>query len=270
MKTVRLGTIPINLIGGIHSSAVDFAQLNLLRPTHIFVEATRDVLGLIRRNPNHSPMLRDLPSVIAYADSREIPVYAIDASISSITSRMFAGMSVSDKYILWKYVLKRKLALPVSSFLLRFSVNRSAPECIDSFVTRWAVPQSLLEKARQGKTWEDVCITVSEVNDREVSSFFSSSTHDPSAYVELCASTGIDRRLQSVIIDFRNKYMCNQIQRVVRSIPEEVSVCVAIVGKNHIDGMSEQLGIQSDWRDEIFPSKSSFIDQLLLSQLMKH
>jgi pheromone shutdown protein TraB len=87
----------------------------------------------------------------------------------------------------------------------------------------------------------------------------------------MCDRFLIDKRLQSVIIDYRNDFMCHQVRRVVKTIPPE-SVCAIVVGKNHVDGMFANLPRGIEYSPESLKSgsgKASFMDQLLLAQLLR-
>ena len=255
MKTVKVGAIPIHIFGSVHSIKVDVAVLRNLKPSYVFVEATRDIISLIRQNPKHSPFLLDLPSIIEFTEVDSIPIYPIDASSSVITDRVFGGMSVFDKGLIWSYIIRRMFAMPVASLLFDLSLRFNL-RYFDQFINRWGSVFSV---------------------PGEVMSFHADPKYDPVSYLDLCEKTKIDKRLQSGLIEFRDEYMSDQVLRIVRTIPDD-SVCVVVVGKNHVDGMSQNLQDEkislrtNTLRTNTLranTTKTPLMDQLLLSILIR-
>lgn len=274
MATIHLGNRSLRLIGSVHSTASCISEIKNTNPSHIFIESSKDVIGLIKRDPKHSPRLIDLPSVVRYCEDSRTPLHAIDTSVSDISIRVFSCMSVYDKTLLWKYALQSALCVPLAHILFVSIVNRERSN-LDSFVTRWAVPKTLLEDCRRvigsGGNAETLMALLQKRQD--VASFLASPDYDHTAYTELCERTCIDKMLQSVVIDYRNDFMCHQVRRIVRTIPEG-SLCAVVVGKNHVEGMAWNFGKGLDYVPECITGDNhgkdaTFIDRFLLAQLLR-
>lgn len=267
---IRLRDSTIHLIGSIHSTDSCVSRLTQLKPTHLLVEATRDIVGLIKRNRGYSTALKDLPSVVAYSIEQRIPLHCLDTTASDLTHRVFGDLSARQKLDLWLYVLGRKMFVPGLTRCFQRTVSRGG--VLDFLTYKWLLSPSLLRECREllqsGGTEEDVAQLISSRQD--VSTFECSANYDPLAYQRLCASTQIDTRLQSSVIDYRNDFMCNELRRLVRSIPPE-SVCAVVVGENHVKGMHSNLSKGMDFNPlpaKVPPKESPFSDQLLLAQLL--
>jgi len=273
-RVIKLRDSSLQLIGSVHSCNESLNLVKMVSPTHLFVESTRDLIGLLRSNSGYAPLLQDLPSIIRYSDEKRIPLHPIDLSAPELTGRVFTGVSSIDRVAIWKYVLKRKLMSPIATPLFdRIIAYQNTP--LDSFVTRWCVSPKLLEDVRavaaNGGVHDDIIRLVD--NRQNPSSFLSCAEYDPSEYIQVCEKTSIDRRIQSAVIDFRNDYMCQQVRRTLRTIPSG-SVCAVVVGENHIEGMRYNLEKGMDYVPESLspdarsPEPASFMDQLLLAQLL--
>lgn len=232
------------------------------------------MLGQVRRKLHNTRLLRDIPAVLKFSDSSNTQIHPMDASLQALTVRLLGGFSLQRKVAVWRYLVKRQLSVPLANTLL-LKVMQQDESCFDEFVCQWAIPRVLLEELRQmrrsGRSVDEMLDVVN--SDRQVTSFLCDKSFDPEAYIELCEDTGIDRRLQSIIIDYRNAFMCHQIRRVVRTIPDE-SVCAVIVGQNHVSGMTENLSqgldfVPAEFSPDAPEGKPMFIDQLLLAQLLR-
>lgn len=269
--SLRLHNVAVHIIGSVHSTSSCVERVSSLAPSHLFVEATRDTIGLIKRNPRHSEALLDLPSLVSYSEQHRIPLHAMDTTAADLTHRLFSDLSPREKLALWRYVMGRKLLSPAANLV--FVSTLSTPSSMtDAFIERWAIAPSALAEARsiisKGGSEEDVGRLLESSDD--ISSFRRSKS-DPLSYTEMCDRFLIDNRLQSVIIDYRNDFMCHQVRRVVKTIPPE-SVCAIVVGKNHVDGMFANLSRGIEYSPESLKSgsgKASFMDQLLLAQLLR-
>lgn len=273
LETIKMNRSIVQLIGSVHSSVSSVDILGTVDPTHIFVEATRDTIGLLKRNPNHSPRLCDLPRVLKFSYANGLPVHAMDASGGDIAFRIFGGMKTSTKLQIWRYLFVRKVMSPLAHAAFTIAVNTPRSK-LDSFVTRWSVSASVLEEARRLRIFESASDdNISELigTRQDVNRFISSDAYDPKAYRELCIETGIDERLQSILIEYRNDYMCNQVRRVLRTLSQG-SVCAVVVGKNHVEGMKRNLEKGLNYTPpslaECSIEKSSFFDQVLLADLI--
>ena len=274
-NSVQLRKTVVTMIGSIHSNDSCISQLLQLRPTHLFVEATRDTIGLIRRK-EQSRTLKDLPSLVRFSDEHQIPIHGIDLRTPTIAARVFDGLSVSGKLAVWRYVLSRKLLAPVAQYLLDLTMNVKHTR-VDQFIFRWAASPHLVADIRRLLATDAGQSAIDELilSKQDVSSFLSRRDYDPLAYLELCDKTAIDVRLQSALIDYRNAYMCNEIRSIVRSIPDN-SVCAVVVGQNHTAGMISNLQRGMEFVPECLLSGSpinaaknaGFIDQLLLALLL--
>ena len=268
---VRLRDSTIHLVGSVHSTTESLMRVKKISPSHVFVEATRDLIGLVRSRGPYSSNLRDLPSIIRYTEEGRIPIHGIDTSSSELAGKVFDGLSRLDRARLWRYILAHRLLSPLA-FRAFDQIIHDKVSTLDAFVARWALSPSLISEVRSrivsGLSEEDI---VKFIESRQnISSFLCSSDYDPEIYVHLCKLTGIDKRLQSVIIDYRNDYMCHQIRRILRTIPPE-SVCAVVVGQNHISGMLDNLQRGMDHNPpslEGVKPNSSFMDQFLLAQLL--
>ena len=275
MAPIHLSRSLVHLVGSVHSASNALSDVRSISPTHLFLEATRDVIGLIKRNPKHSPRLLDLPALVDYAECTRIPLHAIDASSPSLAHRVMNGLSERDKFRVWSYIASRQVFAPLANlaFIAYLDSQRSP---LDTLIARWGISRELLADARRhiesGNSVGEVPALIESRQDS--TSFLADPAYDPGAYIDLCERTGIDRRLQSVVIDYRNDYMCNQIRRVVRSLPG-ASVCAVVVGKNHIEGMTQNLLHGMDYVPASLAgsptdsTKSPFMDQLLLAQLLR-
>lgn len=110
----------------------------------------------------------------------------------------------------------------------------------------------------------------------DITSFSSNPALDPTEYTELCRVTGIDRKMQDAIIDYRNTHMCYKIRQTLNTI-ESGSVCAAVVGKNHIPGMLQNLSRGDEFIPDDFSPRQETpagtrapraSDRLLLSLLL--
>ena len=264
----------VHLVGSIHSSNISLEHVKSIRPTHMFVESTRDLLGLLRSNQKYAESLQDLPALIKYSDENRLPLHAIDTSASDLTSRVLHGLGFTQRAKIWRYVALRKLLNPITSALFDRIIHFPATP-FDTLIARWNVSDVLVNEVRTaiagGASPEDVEDIIE--SRQNVSSFLSSAAYDPTEYIRLCKETGIDKRLESAVIGYRNDYISHQIRRVLRTIPEG-SVCAVIVGKNHIQGIEKNLTRGMDFVPESLSShndvstRTSFIDQLLLAQLL--
>ena len=271
-RTVRLCDSTVQLVGSVHSTTAALDEVMRIKPTHLFLESTRDLIGTVRAKGKYSGNLRDLPSLVQYSESNRIPLHGIDTSAADITARVIHGYSIVDRLRLWNYIASRKLLYPVASVAFNSAMHRSVSP-FDRFVSRWCVAPSLLEDVRRlsstGSNDDDVLDLIA--SRQNVESFLSSSDYDPQSYLDLCRKTGIDERLQSVLIDYRNDFMCHQIRRIIRTVPKE-SLCAVVVGKNHANGMFKNLSMGMKYVPEtlefLSPGKSSFMDQLLLAHLL--
>ena len=268
---LRINNVAINLVGSVHSTSSCVAMVEQLSPTHLFVEATRDTIGLIKRNPRHSKALADLPSLVAYAEQKRIPLHGIDTTAGDLARRVFIQLKLGDKLLLVRYLLGRRVLSPVANLMFVASLS-SPPGPVDRFITKWAISPSSLADARavvaRGGSEQDVARLLEA---RENISSFLRSVSDPIAYQQLCDRFAIDERLQSSVIDYRNDYMCNQIRRIVRSI-QPGSVCAVVVGKNHVGGMEANLARGLDYSPDSLgkiEGDASFMDQILLAQLLR-
>jgi len=254
----------------VHSSTDCLKALQSIQPQQLFIEASKDILNLVRRNHNHSPKLRDLPVLVKYADMSEIPIHAIDTTATDVSSRIFGDLSTPCKRSIWSYAMKKRLCTPFANMAFEYVLNRNRiSPLFDRLATRWSVSPEMLENCRNiltnGGSMDDVEAYIESSND--ITTFVSSPASDPLAYIQLCDETGIDRILQSVIIDYRNAYMSNQLRRILRTIEPE-STCAVVVGKNHIQGMFDNLSNNSDCIPDPPRRAVSMMDQILLASLV--
>ena len=267
---IRLRESTIHLIGSIHSTDSCMSRLTNLKPTHVLVEATREIVGLIKRNRGYSTALKDLPSVVAYSVEQRLPLHCIDTTASDLTHRVLGDLSPRQKIDLWLYVLGKKIFVPGLTRCFPITVSRGG--VLEFLTSQWLLSPALVRECHEllhsGGAEEDVARLIASRQD--VSTFQCSPNYDPLAYQRLCASTQIDTRLQSSVIDYRNDFMSNEVRRLVQSIPPE-SVCAVVVGENHVKGMHENLSKGMDFNPLLadLPLKESpFSDQLLLAQLL--
>ena len=270
---VRLNHSVVHIIGSVHSSAFAVELLQTLTPTHLFVEATRETIGLLKRNPAHSSRVLDLPRLIEFSDKMSLPLHAIDTSARDIASRIFSELPGSGKLRLWRYMLGRRCISPLANVAFVRVISRPSSR-LDTFVTSWSVSPRILEEARRMRlsdsaSEDDISKMIESFQND--STFISSELYDPRAYREVCKLTGIDQRLQSVLIDYRNEYMSHQVRRIVSTIPEN-SVCAVVVGRNHVAGIAENLNKGLDHEPSCLntknDTKSNFMDQVLLAHLL--
>jgi hypothetical protein len=162
---------------------------------------------------------------------------------------------------------------PIANALFGYSVSK--PQTVfDYFIHRWGVSRDLLRDTRaayRGGGMEQVESVI--LNSQDVASFLVSPKYDPASYVDLCSATNIDQLLQSVIIDYRNDYMCDQIRRLSKTFAPD-SVCAVIVGQNHVEGMHANLDLGPDYKPTSLSSppptgEVSFSDQILLASLLR-
>ena len=274
MKKVSVGGSVLRLIGSVHSQANVAVPLGHVMPQHLFVEANRDVIGLLRKDPNHSPFLRDLPAILTYAQREGIPVHPIDASIHLVCQRLFREVSRGGKFEILSFLLKFSLLSPVGRLLFVIVMDRPS-SMFDGFVTRWGVESTTLATVRRmcledGASIQEIDHYLQNLNELKINSFIS--RHDIKAFTELCSQTGIDQRLQSVLIDWRNEYMCEQIRRVIRTLPPG-SECALVVGINHIEGMERILTGGLDYVSQVGEVDRNYrapiIDRWILSRLLR-
>ena len=265
----------IHLIGSIHSTGESVRLVESLSPRHIFIETTREILGLLRRNEHHSPRLVDLPSLVRYADAHGSDIHPIDTNVQDICGRVFEGVAPEQKRLLWKYVLQRKFCVPLANMAFARALEAPHNSKIHRFVTRWLLSHQLLTRCRNSSREGDLDDSKLEAifeDSQNNSSFLVSPETDPGVFVELCNSTHIDQRLQRTIIDYRNEYMSHKTRLTVNTLPDG-AVCAVIVGKNHLEGMYDNLAQGPDYTSPhlVEPrfQRSSFLDQILLASLLR-
>jgi pheromone shutdown protein TraB len=273
-KTLMLRECRIHLIGSVHSTTQCIPALEVTRPSHFFVECSRDILALVRRNVEHSSTLKDLPALIRYADEKHLPVQAVDTTAGDIASRIFSELPTSAKFKIWRYVVLKLALSPIADYSFQAAL-RKEQSWLDDLTTRWSVSPYLLRRSREiisaGGTEKDIERLMESTQD--ITTFISSHESDPTEYIQLCQETGIDRLLQENIINYRNDYMCHQLRRLIKTIRPN-SVCAVIVGKNHVDGMFENLSMGDDYVPSTLCStpislrKPRWLDQILLASLV--
>lgn len=262
------------LVGSVHSTVNCLPFLSQISPKIVFLETTHAVMALLRRNERHSPRLVDLPALLKFADSSSIDVRPVDISLEELCSRVFHDLPVRHKLALWKYVTLRFFHSPIARLVFLRVLRDDSLPFLDDYVKRWLLSNDLLLRCREclikGGSDQDVEKIIEST--QSTSSFLASTETDSGAYMEICDLTGIDKRLQRFIIEFRNDYMCDRIRRTLNTLPDG-TVCAAVVGKNHVDGMFTNLSKGPGYVFE--PSlpvgyrKSSFLDQVLLASLLR-
>ena len=267
----------IHLIGSLHSRSDCVSSLKALDSTHVFIETTREVLGLLRRKESHSPRLVDLPALVQYADQMNIELCPVDTDLNDICGRVFGDMSFPHKLQLWKYVILRRFLSPLANLTFMIAAKNPKTTMMDPFIARWAMSSSLMqgyrEMVKQGATEDDLHQALQLSQD--TSSFLVSPESDPASFVNLCQMTNIDKRLHEVIIDYRNDYMSDRIRRTLNTLPDG-SVCTVIVGRNHMQGMHANLSKGPVYTPDtlrISPRSTkrvSFLDKILLASLLRY
>jgi pheromone shutdown protein TraB len=274
-NTITLQGRILHLIGSDHSSTKCLSNLESIKPSLIFVEASESLLAHVRHFGEYSSAM-DLPSIIAWADGQRIPLHPVDVRSSVTASIVFDGMGPISKIRLWSYVLMRKVSLPLCVPLFWHAIHGNSPPLIRNFVHRWCFSPTLVNEARviitSGGSVQDVEDVIKQRQDACLSSFLSCVDYDPTAYLHVCLKTGIDHRLQSTLIDYRNSFMCHQIRRLLKFIPQK-SVCAVVVGSNHVPGMLANLSSDLESVDNSFndfpEAVSSPLDGILLANLLQ-
>jgi pheromone shutdown protein TraB len=266
----------IHLIGSLHSKADCVSVLKGHSPTHMFIETTREVLGLLRRKEPHSQRLVDLPALVQYADQSDIELVPVDTGLEDICGRVFGGLDSTEKFQLWKYVILRRFLSPIANFSFMITSKQPQHTLMDPFIARWALSEPLIKRYRrmvaENESEHDLRSMLEVTQD--TSSFLSSPESDPSAFIDLCRRTNIDQRLDEVIIHYRNDFMSDRIRRTLNTLPDG-SVCAVIVGRNHIKGIHDNLSKGPIYTPDTLQNSpkttpSSFLDKILLASLLRY
>ncbi len=226
------------------------------------------MLGRIKRN-EFPTRVKDLPAIVQYAISENITLHPVDLPQEQLVAGVFHDMTGSQLRMLWRWALISKIMGPLS---LRSFLWLPCDATL-RLASRWGVASTLAARIREMQQGEssldEISLHISSHSRPE--SFLMNPSYDPQEYVNLCHTTGIDERLQDVLIRYRNDYMCHQIRRLLNTVSEG-SNCAVVVGENHVNGMLDNLqkGGDSFVPDDfsLEPLRGRISDRFLLSLLL--